>query len=202
MSLSLKLLILSLAAAALPAADKDNTRFAPGAASSYPTRLTVDKVTIAAVPYHTPERLREAFGKLKLSDYGVLPVLVVIQNDSNQALRFDRMQVDYISSGGVKIEATPAPEVRYLGGGQQRRLDTGRSPIPGLGGKRKNPLDAFEIEGRAFAPKMLPAGESANGFFYFRAAHREGARLYLSGILQAGTGKELFYFEIPLDPAP
>ena len=77
MSLSLKLLILPLAVAALPAADKDNARFAPGPAASYATRQTIDKVSIAGVPYHTPERAREAFGKLKLSENGVLPVLVV-----------------------------------------------------------------------------------------------------------------------------
>ena len=186
MSLTLKLLILMLVA------DKDTARFAPGPASSYPTRQTVDKVTIAAVPYHTPERAREAFGKLKLFEHGVLPVLVVIQNDSSQALRLDGMRVEYVSSGGTRIEATPPGDVRYLGGGQ-RRFDTGK-------GKRgKNPLDVWEIEGRAFAPKMIPVGQSANGFFYFQVAHREGARLYLTGIRQAGTGKELFYFEVPLD---
>lgn len=198
MSRSSKLWIILLAAATAPAADKDNSRFAPGPASSYPTRQTFDKVTIAAVPYHTPEQLRQAFGKLKLSEHGVLPVLVVIQNDSSQALRLDRLRVEYVSPGDTRIEATPASDVRYLGGGQ-RRFETGRGGSPRLGGKNKNPLDAWEIEGRAFAPKMLPAGQSANGFFYFQAAHREGARLYLSGIRQAATGKDLFYFEIPLD---
>jgi hypothetical protein len=199
MSLSLKVSILLLAAGAAFAADKDNPRFAPGPASSYPTRQTIDKVTIAAVPYHTPERAREAFGKLKIFEHGVLPVLVVIQNDSSQALRLDRMRVDYVSQGGTRIEATPPADVRYLGGGQ-RRFETGRGGAPRLGGKKKNPLDAWEIEGRAFAPKMLPPGQPASGFFYFQAAHREGAKLYVTGIRQASTGTELFYFEVPLDP--
>jgi hypothetical protein len=47
---------------------------------------------------------------------------------------------------------------------------------------------------------MLPPGQAASGFFYFQAAHREGAKLYLTGIRQASTGTELFYFEVPLDP--
>jgi hypothetical protein len=200
MSLSRKLWIILAAAAAVPAADKDSSRFAPGPASSYPTRQTNDKVTIAAVPYHTPERTREAFGKLKLADYGVLPVLVVIQNDSSQALRLDQWKVEYVADGGTRIEATPAADVRYLGGGQ-RRFETGRGGSPRLGGRRKNPLDAWEIEGRAFAPKMLPAGQSASGFFYFQTAPRPGARLYLRGLREAATGKELFYFEIPLEAA-
>jgi hypothetical protein len=198
MSLSRKLWIILLAAAATPAADKDNSRFAPGPASSYPTRQTNGKVTIAAVPYHTPERIRGVFGKLKLAEYGVLPVLVVIQNDSSQALRLEQLKVEYVAGGGTRIEATPGADVRYIGGGQ-RRFETGRGGSPRLGGRKKNPLDAWEIEGRAFAPKMLPAGQSANGFFYFQTAYRQGARLYLTGIREAATGKELFYFEIPLD---
>jgi hypothetical protein len=192
MSLSRKLWIILLAAAAAPAADKDNSRFAPGAASSYPTRQTIGKVTIAAAPYHTPERIREAYGKLKLAEYGVLPVLVVIQNDSSQALRLDLLKVEYVAGGGIRIEATPAADVRYLGG-VRRRDATGRAK------RGKNPLDVWEIEGRAFAPKMLPVGQSAGGFFYFQTAHRPGARLYLTGIREAATGKELFYFEIPLE---
>ena len=45
---------------------------------------------------------------------------------------------------------------------------------------------------------MLPPGEQANGFFYFQTSHRRGAKIYLTGIREANSGKELFYFEIPL----
>ena len=47
---------------------------------------------------------------------------------------------------------------------------------------------------------MLPPGESANGFFYFQAIPESGATLYITGIRNAATGQELFYFELPLDP--
>jgi hypothetical protein len=75
-------------------------------------------------------------------------------------------------------------------------------PIPGLPphtSQKKNPLDAWEIEGRAFAARMLPPNESASGFFYFRAFYRSGSILFLQGVREASTGRELFYFEIPLD---
>ena len=45
---------------------------------------------------------------------------------------------------------------------------------------------------------MLPAGQSASGFFYFRTGLQRGATIYLNGLTEAATGKELFYFEIPL----
>jgi hypothetical protein len=64
---------------------------------------------------------------------------------------------------------------------------------------KKNPLAKEEIEMRAWAAKMLPPGESAHGFLYFRTGHRSGAKLYVTGLEEAGSGKELFYFEVPLD---
>jgi hypothetical protein len=73
--------------------------------------------------------------------------------------------------------------------------------IPGPIGKissKKNPLDAWEIEGRALAAQMLPAGQSASGFLYFETGLQRGATIYLSGLTEAATGKELLYFEIPL----
>ena len=43
------------------------------------------------------------------------------------------------------------------------------------------------------------ARETASGFFYFRTPFREGSTLYLTGLREAQTGKELFYFEILLE---
>ena len=54
-------------------------------------------------------------------------------------------------------------------------------------------------EGRAFAAKMLPPGESASGFFYFQVPHRAGSVLYITGIREASTRRELFYIEIPFE---
>ena len=62
----------------------------------------------------------------------------------------------------------------------------------------KNPLDIGEIEARAFSAEMLPPGQSASGFFYFQTGYQRGSSLYLSGLREAESGKELLYFEIPL----
>jgi hypothetical protein len=72
------------------------------------------------------------------------------------------------------------------------------SPLPKLM-KHKNPLSAWEIEGRAFAARMIPPHESANGFFYFQTEHRRGAKIYLTGIKVAATGQDILFFEVGLD---
>ncbi len=175
-------------------------KFSPGPASSYSTKQTNDKVTVAVTAYDTEELAHTAFGKLDPNQYAVLPVLVIIQNDTDQALKLDRLEAQYTGVDGRRVDATPAADIQVLGGSPRPKLTGGNAgPIPLPRRKYKNPLNTVEIEGRAFAPRILPAHEAANGFFYFQTEHRPGARLYLTGVKEASTGKDILYFEIPLD---
>lgn len=179
------------------AVDKDKNKFSPGPASSFAGKQSDNGVTIAAVAYDTEALASTAFGKMNPYQHGVLPVLVVIQNDSKKAIKLERMEVQYIAADRDKIEPTSPQEVPRLRA--PKRPNMHGTPLPGMGGRNKNPLGGAEIEGRAFAAKMLPPGESAYGFFYFQTGHRGGAKLYLKGMEEAASGKELYYFEIPLD---
>jgi hypothetical protein len=178
-------------------ASKDAAKFSPGPVSSYPAKQTNDHVTVAVAAYDTEELAHTAFGKLNPNQYGVLPVLVIIQNDTDQALKLDHLEVDYTGVDGSRVEATPAEEVKTLGGVERPNVPVAR-PIP-LGRKHKNPLNVWEIDGRAFAAKLLPPHESANGFFYFQTTHRPGSKFYLTGIKVAATGQDVFYFEFPME---
>jgi hypothetical protein len=185
--------------AAVALADKKSeTTFSPGPAASYPNKQTNDKVTLAAAVYDTEELAHTAFGKLDPNKYGVLPVLVIIQNDTDQALKLDHLQVEYTSADHQHVEATPAEEVQTLGGPAKTPSMGNGSPLPKLI-KHKNPLSAWEIEGRAFAARMLPPHESANGFFYFQTDHRRGAKFYLTGVKVAATGQDILFFDVGLD---
>jgi len=182
--------------ALLLADKKSDAKFSPGAASSYSAKQTNDNVTVAVSAYDTEELAHTAFGKLDPNQYGVLPVLVIIQNDTGEALKLDHLEVEYTSVDRQHVEATPPAEVQTLGGGRRPSLPSG-TPIPRI--KHKSPLNTAEIESRGFAAPMLPPHESANGFFYFQTEHRPGAKFYLTGIKVASTGKDILYFEIPLD---
>ena len=186
-------LVLSITAAF--AADKEPFKAAP--ASSYPHRQTNDAITVAVDPYVSGDKVKAAFGKVDPYEYGVLPVLVVIQNDGKEAIRLDRMKVEYVGPRNQRVEPTPPKEVRYAHGPQRPSVAAGPGGRVAIKSK-KNPLDAWEIDGRGFAAQMLPAGQAASGFFYFQAELQPGATIYVSGIREASTGKELFYFEAPL----
>ena len=64
--------------------------------------------------------------------------------------------------------------------------------------RNKNPLAEWEIEGRAFSAKMIPPHDKASGFFYFQTGSRGGATVVVSGLRDAKSGEELFFFEIPM----
>ena len=178
----------------------DRTTFQSKPVDQYPHRQTSEKVTIAAQPFLTDDETKEAFGKLNPWRYGVLPVLVVIQNDGKDTLRLDRMKVSYVLPDNTRIEATPASDVKYARGAKAPKNLPSPS-IPGLhiGQGGKNPLAAWEVEGRAFAAKVLPPGQSASGFFYFQTPDTSAAAsIYIDGLTNAVSGSQLYYFEIPL----
>lgn len=181
------------------AADKE-APFSVGPASSYPSKQTNEKITIASIAYDSDEMTRPPFGKANPNKEGVLPVLVVIRNDSQETILLDNLRVEYVAQDRTRVEATPAADLPYISGPSRPRPVYG--PIPtGTPRVRRNksPLASVQFDVRAFAAKMLPPGQEASGFFYFRTGHRKGSLAYVTGLKQARTGKEIFYFEVPLD---
>jgi hypothetical protein len=180
-------------------AEKDKDKFRVGPASSYPAKQTGSGLTIAVVPFTTAEQARPPFGKVNPYEHGVLPVLIVMQNDSGKALRMDRMEVHYVTRSRRTVVATPAGDVPYLQGAQRPNMGGSPIPYPLPRRKKNNKLAIPEIEGLAFNAKMLPAGDSAHGFVYFQTALAGGSHIYIRGIVEAPTGQELLFFEIPLE---
>ncbi|MCL4796914.1 MAG: hypothetical protein KJZ84_20280 [Bryobacteraceae bacterium] len=189
------------------AAQKNATPFRPGKAADYPSHQTVGPVKIAAVKYESDSETKPLFGgKVNPNEHGVLPILLIIDNAGDDTLLFDRMQVLYQQAGGRNsVEPTDPKELPYLMGVRRpRQAGAGGgipSPIPLP--RRKNPLAAVEFDTRAWGAKSLLKGDSVHGFTYFQARALRNAILYVSGIREASTGKEVFFAEVPLDtPTP
>ena len=167
------IVLMSIAVAA--AADKDKARFAPGPASSYPGHQTMEKITIAAIPYLTEEQAHSAFDKANPNKYGVLPVLVVIENGTGKALRLD-LQAQYIDVDNRHIDATPMDDVLYIGGSESPPRMPGTNPLPF---PRRAKERSTQHCGNC-RPRLLRAdaarGRSVNGFFYFQTDYHPGSR--------------------------
>ncbi len=189
------LLLLSVSIAAGAAADNEKAKFEVKPAASYPHHQTSEKVTIAAQVAETDEETRDAFGKLNPNSYGILPVLIVMQNDGPDAIKLDQIKFEYIMPGGEHVEATPAADVKYIHGTRAPNRLPGTIVIKK---KVKNPLDVWEIEGRSFTAKMLPAGQSASGFVYFQVNQPSAAaNVDVSGHDERGHRQRAFLFRHP-----
>lgn len=198
------LLLVMLAVTALAYGDRDDRKFDPGPASSYKTRQTNGRVTVAAVPYTSDEQTHAVFGKHNPYQYGILPVLVIVQNDMDEPLRLSAMQAEFETANGQHIEAVPPRDIPSTIAHQPRDGQMPGSgphlpiPLP----KKKNPLAEWGIESRAFSAPMLQPHESAQGFFYFETRMLPGAKFYLSGMQAARSGEGIIFFEIPLEEPP
>jgi len=191
-------LIILLSIAAQGADDKDKTRFAPAKAASYPGHQTIEKITVAAVPFINEDQAKTAFGKVNPYKYGVLPVLVIIENGTGKAVRLD-LTAEYVDPGGRHVVASDPDYIYHMNAGDvQRTRIPAPNPLPLPQRDKKGPLGIWEITGRAFTAKMLPEADSAFGFFYFVTEHIDGSTLYLTGLKDAATGQDYFYFEVPV----
>lgn len=182
----------------LAAPRADDKLFQAGKAADYPHQSS-DQVTVGAKAFDNEGLTAQAFGKrADLLKYGVLPVLVVIENRREKSLDLKDLQISLVGTDGRHVSSVDPEEVAYLGT-EGRRKPPKQLPLPVPLPKRKNPMGAPEIVGRAFAAKMLPPGDTASGFFYFEAKAEAGDRVYLNGLRDARTGHEIMYFEFPLD---
>jgi len=197
-------LSLALLLAAAPAPAQKDAPFRPGKAADFPSHQTIGPVKIAAVKYESDTETKPVFGgKLNPNEFGVLPVLLIIDNGGDDTILLDRVQVLYQLAGGRNsVEPTDPKELPYLMGVRRpRQAGAGGVPVPIPLPRKKNPMAAVELDTRAWGAKSVLKGESVHGFVYFQTRHQRNAILYVSGIREASTGKELFFAEVPLDPA-
>jgi len=153
-------------------------------------------VTIGAKSFDKEELTESAFGKkVDLLKYGVLPVLVVVENKGKEAVDLQSLEVSLVASDGRHASAVGPEDLIHLGS-PAKRPGIKQTPIPMP--KKKNPMNSPEIVVRGFSAKMIPPGDSASGFFYFEAKPERGDKLYVNGMREARSGKEIMYFEFPL----
>lgn len=183
-------------------------QFRPKSATKYPAKQTQGDVTVAVKPYHTEKLQKEAFGKAKPYKYGVLPVLVVITNKGDAVIGLEDLKVRYINSRREGIEPISAEDLAFFNpnGHQPTQKPSYIPGIPGVGRPKvkKGPLAKSEITSRAFVAPVLTPQSSVAGFFYYHVGDEENpakeSAMYLSGLTDMQAGRELFYFEIALDP--
>ncbi len=177
-------------------------------ANTYPAHESHDdeKVSIAVDPYDIPDKA--AIFVVNYKDSGFLPMQFIISNDGGEAVSLIDMEVELITADRSKIPPATVDDLYRRLGRQTRRGDeTPRNPLPvPLPRKRMKPTVSreaqAEIESMQFRARAVEPHSLQSGLLIFDVADipnpLAGAHLYVHG-LRDQHGKELFYFEIPLE---
>jgi hypothetical protein len=177
-----------------------------GPATSYPAfdLHADDKVAIAAVPYDTPEK--GSIFRIKYLQYGFMPIRIIVTNNGDKPISLIDARINFITAMGDKIPAAEPEEVqRRLGG--IKRPDGGYKlpgPLPRIGNKSSTKIKDVDEDFRSFeySAVAVEAHTTRAGFLFYDveglANPLAGAKLNLR-MLRNADGKELFYFDIPLD---
>jgi hypothetical protein len=176
----------------------DEKAFRAGKAADYAHQAS-EQVIVGAKAFDNADLVADAFGhKADLLKYGVLPVLVVVENKRDRAVDLKELEVSLVASDGRHVAAVSPDDVPFIATDGHRRPKQPGVGLPIPLPKKKNPLGGPEIQDRAFTARMVPAGDSASGFFYFEAQSEVGDSIYVNGMKDARNGKEILYFEFPL----
>ena len=184
---------------------KDKKGYAPPklvSAKEYPAHdeHTAEKVAVAADPYDTHAKQDEAFN-VPFRSAGFMPILVVITNDSDQPITLSDIHVELVAPHRLKVVPAEEADIRRR---MERRQQTGPSPLPFPLPHGKNPIQELheEFDQSSFTAHAVEPHGTQGGFFFFDVSEISdplaGATLTITGI-KNNDGKELFYFEVPLD---
>ncbi len=177
------------------------------AATAYPAKDTHAKehVTVAAEPFDT--RSKGEFFRNDYSGHSILPVRLIIQNDSDAPLDLNQARMQFVAADGTKLPAATPDELN-------RRLfrfkDIKEKRIPGTGiAYRPTPVDKKILDDDkdfSFSQTVIPPHSAASGFLFYDIKEVDdpplrGAELYVKMIHSKADGKdaELFAFSVPFD---
>ena len=174
-------------------------------AAAYPAHdyHSAEKATVAVDPYDTPAKCKGF--TVPYHDLGLLPVLLVITNDSDAPIALTDVKPQLVAGDGTKLN--PATEDDVYRRISHPNASGTRLPLPFPTGRVKggvNTKEWNEIQSAQFKAKAVEPRSSQSGFLFFDISEVSnplpGAHFYLTGVKDA-SGNQLMYFEVPLDPA-
>ena len=161
-----------------------------------------EHVTIAAEPCDDPKAC--SFFRLPYIQHDLLPVRVVITNDSDAALSLEDARIQFISANNDKIPAATEDDIN-------RRLFTIKSAegtkIPIIPITIHHPVDkkiSQDDDDFGFKSTVVHPHTTQAGYLFYDIKNLDepalkGAELYVKMVHTLDNTKELFAFSIPFD---
>jgi hypothetical protein len=200
---SLLQLLIMAAAVPLAALDYQIKTVAVRPIESYPARLSIDGIVVAADPYDTDEKSFTAFDVRDLNSRGYHPVHVILHNGTANYLSLSTRNIVLETSAGQTLYTTPATIVveDVVKAGFLSKLPKMGSQDPATSTRTGSPL--LDFTGKELTNRNIEPGALIHGFlFFFTQASKErllaGAKLRIPAILEEGTRKQVGPFVIPM----
>ncbi|PYX82257.1 MAG: hypothetical protein DMG70_15660 [Acidobacteria bacterium] len=200
----LAIIACALTPAVLGFAAKEFVRPAAKSAVSYPAhdQHKDEAVTVAVDPYDMPDKAQ--IFTINYRQEGLLPILVIVTNDSEQPISLSGMKAQLVTVDRAKISPADSDDI-YRRLSHPSRADVPLSPLPFPRKKIKgavSPKALDEIQNAGFNAKAVEPHSTQSGFLFFDVAGMStplaGAHFYLTGV-RNDKGDELMYFEIPME---
>jgi hypothetical protein len=160
-----------------------------------------EKVTVALEPYDTADKAN--IFVVHYHDLDLLPVLLVVTNDSDQPVELSRMKAELVTGDGDKL--TPATEDDVYRRVSHPTSSGARLPLPfptkrvkgGVNNKQFTEIDSAQFKAKAVEPLSSQAG-----FLFFDISDAKnplrGSHFYLTGVRDA-SGNDLMFFDVSLE---
>jgi len=163
-----------------------------------------EHVTIAIDPYG-PEK--DSVFHVKFYDHRLLPVRVVISNDSDQPISLADAHIEFTTMRKAKGEPLTKEDIERAVANSAEPQDQSTTrvplpvPLPRSKPKRLPKNTEEEIEYLVFKAKAVEPHNTQSGFLFFDVSGVQqpliGSHILFTGIRNS-DGQELFYFDIPL----
>jgi hypothetical protein len=171
-------------------------------AREYSAHLDFQNVVIGAYPCDTELKTLELFDTEKLHEKGILPVLLVIENNNIFPIQILEPDVYLVNKDGKQERPIPYMDVLL-------EISLKKPIIESLDKKQIDKIVKKEMrldfEHKAFGDKLIGPNATDHGVVFFRLprdGNLEGYRLYMPEVINFSEREALIFFEFDLVGAP
>ena len=165
-------------------------------AGEYASHQSLQNVVIGARPFDTEEEILSVFDSKKLYQKRIMPVLVVVENNNDFAIRLTGSDI-YLSDAGLNLPSIPYTRALLA---IAKKKKTSYSPHEDvLLGQIKNKDMVADFERKNFGEKLIAPHGSDFGIVFFELIQLTAeTRIYIPNITNLETQQYLMFFEFTL----
>ncbi len=165
-------------------------------AGEYASHQSLQNLVIGARPFNTEEAILSVFDSKKLYQKQIMPVLIVVENNNDFAVRLTGSDI-YLSDAGVNLRSIPYARVLLTIAKKKKSTYSAHEDVLLRDIKNKDMVADFER--KSFGEKLIAPHSSDFGIVFFELIQlTAGTRIYIPNITNLETQQYLMFFEFAL----